>query len=128
LVFNEAGIREPPHHSSDRRRCNAKAVRQVSRRNALPTGPLELIDGLEAVLDGLCVDRHLNDATRSQRLSPAMSIAAAHASTMSHGVLTTSPICPRLDVNCTSGTTENESCRLSTPWLSTSKLAAPCSP
>src|SRR5580704_8616427 len=114
FIVNQTRVGEPAHHARHRRRRDAEAVGEIGRGDALVPRALELVDRLEAVLNGLRVRGHLNNRIKSQRLSPAMRIVASHATTISHCRLTNSPIFERLDVNCTRGTTANESWRLST--------------
>src|SRR4051812_15527163 len=69
-----------------------------------------------------------NVPTRSQALRPMMTSATPQAIVLSTGPLTKAPILARSPVNCTSGTTAKESCRLRITWLRIRRAPAPCSP
>src|SRR6185437_12900024 len=74
-------------------------------------------------------DRYdLNMSTRNHALSPAISAAMAHAVHLTSGRLTNSPICLRLLVKMTSGTTAKLNCNERITWLRISSFSVPRAP
>ena len=113
-------------------------VNEHDRRSAIPRELPHVIQNplvVAGVLDGNeNAVVHVKPATggtsvkSSHAFSAAITNATRYASTLSHVGFANSPIFTRSDVNITSGKTANESCRLSTTWLSTRSLAVPLSP